>query len=185
MPRADRTARFNSHHDPRGQYKQGVTPPVPDPRLERLRAKIAGFPRTPGVYLMKDCDGVVLYIGKARDLRSRVASYFQDGGDLFSSRGLRIVHMTALVEDIDILECETEVDALLKESRLIKDIQPHYNERLKDDKSFPYLEIRTGDDFPGAYLTRAPRPRGPQRKNNETARNRRPRRFQRTECVRA
>ncbi len=135
-------------------------PPLPDPRLERLRAKIAGFPKAPGVYLMKDRDGVVLYVGKARDLRARVASYFQDGGDLFATRGPRIVHMTALVEDIDVLECETEVDALLKENRLIKDIQPHYNERQKDDKSFPYLEIRTGDDFPGVYLTRAPRPRG-------------------------
>lgn len=132
----------------------------PDPRVTRLRARIALFPKTPGVYLMKDRDGVVLYVGKARDLRSRVASYFQDGADLLNARGPRIVNMVALVEDIDFLECDSEVDALLKESRLIKDIQPHYNDAAKDDRTFPYLEITTGDDFPGVYATRQPRPRG-------------------------
>jgi len=129
-------------------------------RIQLLREKIAHFPKTPGVYLMKDRDGVVLYIGKARDLRSRVASYFQDSAELLRTRGPRIVSMVAQVVDIDFLECESEVDALLKESRLIKDIQPHYNEQLKDDKTFPYLEIRTGDDFPGVYVTRRPRPKG-------------------------
>ncbi len=129
-------------------------------RIRRLREQIAHFPRTPGVYLMKDRAGRVLYVGKARELRSRVASYFQESADLLGTRGPRIVHMAALVEDIDFLECETEVDALLKESRLIKDIQPQYNEQLKDDKSFPYIEIRTGDDFPGVYVTRQPRSRG-------------------------
>jgi len=133
---------------------------APDPRIERLRDKIAQFPRTPGVYLMKDTLGRVLYVGKARDLRSRVASYFLDSADLLGSRGPEIAHMAALVEDIDFLDCETEVDALLTENRLIKDVQPQYNERLKDDKSFPYLEITTRDDFPGVYVTRAPRPRG-------------------------
>lgn len=135
-------------------------PPGPDERLRRLREKIAQLPKSPGVYLMKDADGVVLYVGKARELRSRVASYFQDGADLLTSRGPRIAHMATLVEDIDVLECDSEVDALLKENRLIKDIQPHYNERLKDGKSFPYLEIRTGDDFPGVYVTRTPRRKG-------------------------
>jgi excinuclease ABC subunit C len=135
-------------------------PNADDQRIQRLRARIAEFPKTPGVYLMKDADGVVLYVGKARDLRARVASYFQDAADLLGTRGPRIVHMAALVQEIDVLECDSEVDALLKESRLIKDIQPHYNERLKDDKTFPYLEIRTGDDFPGVYLTRTPRARG-------------------------
>lgn len=129
-------------------------------RIARLRRQIAQLPKTPGVYLMKDRDGVVLYVGKARDLRARVASYFQDAADLFNTRGPRIAHMTALVADIDFLECESEVDAFLKENRLIKDIQPPYNERQKDDKSFPYLEITTSDDFPGVYLTRQPRPRG-------------------------
>jgi excinuclease ABC subunit C len=131
-----------------------------DLRIQHLREKIAQFPRTPGVYLMKDAKGVVLYVGKAADLRSRVGSYFQESTDLLNTRGPRIAHMIALVADIDFLECESEVDAFLKENRLIKDLQPPYNGVQKDDKSFPYLEITTSDDFPGAYVTRQPRPRG-------------------------
>jgi len=144
----------------------GASPIIPrmsaelDARIARLREKIAHFPRTPGVYLMKDREGRLLYVGKARDLRARVSSYFQDSADLLSSRGPEIAHMAALVEDIDFLDCETEVDALLAENRLIKDVQPQYNERLKDDKTFPYLEITVRDDFPGVYVTRAPRPKG-------------------------
>ncbi len=134
-------------------------PPI-DPRIAALREKIALFPKSPGVYLMKDAAGVVLYVGKAKDLRARVASYFQDSADLLGSRGPEIAHMAAKVVDIDFLECETEVDALLTENRLIKDIQPTYNERLRDDKSFPYLEITTGDDFPGVFVTRTPRIKG-------------------------
>jgi excinuclease ABC subunit C len=128
--------------------------------LTRLREIISNLPKTPGVYLMKDADGKVLYVGKARDLRSRVASYFQLSADLLNTRGPEIAHMAALVRDIDFLDCETEVDALLTENRLIKDIQPQYNERLKDGKSFPYLEITTRDDFPGVFVTRQPRPKG-------------------------
>jgi len=131
-----------------------------DARIAKLREKIGRLPKTPGVYLMKDARGRVLYVGKARDLRARVASYFQDSADLLNTRGPEIAHMASLVQDIDFLDCETEVDALLSENRLIKDIQPPYNERLKDDKTFPYLEITTSDDFPGVYVTRTPRVRG-------------------------
>ena len=129
-------------------------------RIARLREKIATFPKSPGVYLMKDAEGRVLYVGKGRDLRARVSSYFQDSADLLNTRGPDIAQMAASVQDIDILECETEVDALLTENRLIKDIQPPHNARQKDDKSFPYLEITTGDDFPGVYVTRKPRRKG-------------------------
>jgi excinuclease ABC subunit C len=129
-------------------------------RIERLRERIAQFPKCPGVYLMKDPKGVVLYVGKAKDLRARAASYFQDSADLLSSRGPEIARMASKVCDIDFLECETEVDALLQENRLIKDIQPQFNAMLKDDKSFPYLEITTSDEFPGVYVTRKPRIRG-------------------------
>lgn len=129
-------------------------------RIAQLREKIATFPKSPGCYFMKDAAGQVLYIGKSRDLRARVSSYFQDSADLLSSRGPEIAHMASLVTDIDYLECESEVDALLAENRLIKDTQPPYNERLKDDKSFPYIEITTSDDFPGVYVTRKPRTKG-------------------------
>lgn len=129
-------------------------------RLTRIRERIAQFPKGPGVYLMKDGKGRVLYVGKARDLRARVSSYFQDSADLLATRGPDIARMAVNVQDIDFLECETEVEALLQESRLIKDIQPPHNAQLKDDKTFPYLEITTGDDFPGVYVTRQPRPKG-------------------------
>ena len=133
---------------------------IDDERIERLRESIAAFPKQPGVYLMKDRQGVVLYIGQAKDLRARVGSYFQDSADLLNTRGPEIARMAATVADIDVLECDTEVDALLQESRLIKDIQPQFNVQLKDDKTFPYLEITTGDDFPGVFVTRSPRLKG-------------------------
>lgn len=129
-------------------------------RFGRLREHIAQFPKTPGVYLMKDGKGRVLYVGKAKDLRARVSSYFQNSADLLRTRGPDIARMTAAVRDIDFLECDTEVDALLQEARLIKDIQPPHNVQLKDGKTFPYLEITTGDDFPGVYVTRQPRIEG-------------------------
>ncbi len=129
-------------------------------KTAELREKIARFPKSPGVYLMKDKAGVVLYVGKAKDLRSRVGSYFQPSSDLLATRGPEIARMVAMVEDIDFLDCETEVDALLQEARLIKDIQPQFNAQLKDGKTFPYLEITTSDDFPGVYVTRTPRLKG-------------------------
>jgi len=129
-------------------------------RLSTIREKVAAFPRGPGVYLMKDAEGRVLYVGKAKDLRARVASYFQPSADLLNTRGPDICRMVDQVADIDVLECESEVDALLKESRLIKDIRPPHNVLLKDDKTFPYIEITTGDDFPGVYVTRKPRLKG-------------------------
>ena len=129
-------------------------------RLERIRQQIREIPTGPGVYFLKAGDDVVLYIGKAKSLRSRVASYFQPGSDLAGSRGPRIVEMVGKVETVDYLETETEVDAMLKEARLIKDIRPPYNSDLTDDKTFPYLEITTREDFPGVYITRQPRSKG-------------------------
>ena len=131
-----------------------------DDRINLLREQIARFPKTPGVYLMKDAQGVVLYVGKAKDLRSRVSSYFQESADLLNTRGPDIARMAGMVAEIDFLDCETEVDALLHEARLIKDIQPPFNAQLKDGKTFPYLEITVRDDFPGVYVTRTPRPKG-------------------------
>jgi excinuclease ABC subunit C len=76
------------------------------------------------------------------------------------TRGPKIAEMLNKVETVDFIETETEVDAMLKEARLIKDIQPAYNTDLLDDKTFPYLEITTGEDFPGIYITRKPRAKG-------------------------
>lgn len=118
--------------------------------------KVKTFPQTPGVYLMKDAAGIVIYVGKAKNLRSRAGSYFLKGA-LEEARTAAWVHEIA---DIDYLDCESEVDALLVESRLIKDIQPKNNKEQKDDKSFPYLQIITGEDFPRIELTRTPRTHG-------------------------
>jgi excinuclease ABC subunit C len=128
--------------------------------IEKIRERIKEFPTGPGVYFMKDADGVVLYIGKAKSLRSRVASYFQPSSNLGTSRGLHIVEMVNKVDHVDYLETENEVDAMLKEARLIKDIRPLYNTDLMDDKTFPYLEIMVREDFPGVYITRKPQEKG-------------------------
>jgi excinuclease ABC subunit C len=128
--------------------------------IEKIRERIKEFPTGPGVYFMKDADDVVLYIGKAKSLRSRVASYFQPSSNLEASRGQHIVEMVNKVDHVDYLETENEVDAMLKEARLIKDIRPLYNTDLMDDKTFPYLEITIREDFPGVYITRKPQEKG-------------------------
>jgi excinuclease ABC subunit C len=114
--------------------------------------KVRAFPTSPGVYLMKDAQGRVIYVGKAKNLRSRAGSYFQKS----SADDRRIKDWIGEVADIDFLAAESEVDALLMEARLIKDIQPRHNADLKDDKSFPYLQVTTGEDFPRVNFTREP-----------------------------
>ena len=131
-----------------------------DDKFKAIRRQIKSFPTGPGLYFMKGSADKVLYIGKAKNLRSRVSSYFQQGGDLVFSRGPKVSEMISKVKTVDFLETETEVDAILQEARLIKDIRPPYNTVQVDDKTFPYLEITTGEDFPGVYITRKPRPRG-------------------------
>ncbi len=127
-----------------------------DNSFAEIRKEIKEFPDGPGVYLMKDANGRVLYVGKAKSLRDRVRSYFLPSADIMQSRGPKIVEMLSQVKEVSYLECETEVDAILKEARLIKDIQPPYNTRQMDDKTFPYLEITSRDDFPAVYVTRQP-----------------------------
>ena len=118
------------------------------------------MPTGPGLYFMKGSGDRVLYIGKAKSLRSRVASYFQKGADPLASRGPKIAEMIGKVETVDFLETSNDVEAVLTEARLIKDIRPPYNTDLVDDKTFPYLEITTREDYPGVYITRKPRASG-------------------------
>ena len=132
-------------------------PSEPDStRISRLREKARALPPTPGVYLMKDCRGVVIYIGKSRSLRDRVGSYFVPSTDLGPTKNLLLDY----VADFDTLDCDTEVEALLMENRLIKDTQPRFNACLTDDKTYPYLEITTREDYPGVYVTRQPQASG-------------------------
>ena len=118
--------------------------------------KVKTFPQTPGVYLMKDATGNVIYVGKAKNLRSRAGSYFNKEAAL----ELRTCELVKHIADIDFIPCENEVDALLREARLIKDIRPKFNKELKDGKSFPYLQIRTREEFPRVEITRTPRRKG-------------------------
>ena len=119
-------------------------------------AKVKMFPQSPGVYLMKDNAEVVIYVGKAKNLRNRAGSYFLKAA-AEDSRTSPWIHEIA---DIDFVQCDSEVDALLMESRLIKDIQPRHNKDLKDDKTFPYLMITTRDEFPRVEVTREPKAKG-------------------------
>ena len=118
----------------------------------RAGLKVRDFPKTPGVYLMKDEVGRVIYIGKAKNLRSRAGSYFTNRSiaDTRISKWLHEIH------DIDFMDCASEVDALLTEARLIKDIQPPYNKEQRDDKSFPYIMITNREDYPRVEVTREP-----------------------------
>jgi excinuclease ABC subunit C len=129
-----------------------------EPPLDNSEAarKVRSFPHKPGVYLMKDAAGRVIYVGKAKDLRSRAGSYFLKA----AAEDPRTARLICEIRDIDYLEAESEVDALLVEARLVKDIQPKFNKELKDDKTFPYLEISTGEDFPRVEFTREPHARG-------------------------
>ncbi|MEX0774411.1 MAG: excinuclease ABC subunit UvrC [Phycisphaeraceae bacterium] len=119
------------------------------PALLRKARQLA---KTPGVYLMKDAQGRVIYVGKAACLPDRVASYFIPSTDL----GPKKQPLIDLVADFDTLECEGEWEALLAENRLIKDLHPRFNSHLTDDKTYPYLAITLRDDFPGVYITRQP-----------------------------
>ena len=108
------------------------------------------LPHRPGVYLMKDAEGVILYVGKATDLHSRVRSYFQSGQKLAP----KTVRMVARVADIDFFLATSEQEALILELNLIKQHHPYYNVRLKDDKTFPYLKINVRDAWPVVTVTR-------------------------------
>src|SRR5205085_7472815 len=104
--------------------------------------KAKQFPTPPGVYLMKDAAGRVIYAGKAKNLRNRAGHYFTKA----AAEDQRTRDLVKLIADIDFIPADSEVDALLMEARLVKDIQPRFNVDLKDDKSFPYLQIRVRED---------------------------------------
>ena len=113
---------------------------------ERLKAT----PARPGVYLMRGSSGEVLYVGKAAGLRSRMSSYFASGASL----PRKIATMVSKVSDFEYIVTESEQEALILECNLIKEHQPAYNARLKDDKSYPFIKIDVSEDFPQVYITR-------------------------------
>ena len=114
-----------------------------------LQEKLENLPSGPGVYQHKDADGKVLYVGKAKNLRSRVRQYFQKS----RAPDPRIERMLARATDIEIIVTDSEVEALILEANLIKKLKPRYNVNLKDDKSYPYIVI-TNEPFPRVFVTR-------------------------------
>ena len=123
---------------------------------ERLEAMLDGLPRRPGVYLMKDAQGRVIYVGKAGVLRNRVRSYFRSQDDL----GPKVRAMVARVADFEYIVTASEKEALLLESNLLKEHRPRYNIKLRDDKQYLYLKVGTGARFPRVYTTRRIAPDG-------------------------
>ncbi len=132
------------------------TPPPAQPASLAPAEKVKQFPAAPGVYLMKDAEGRVIYVGKAKNLRNRTSTYFTKA----AAEEHRTAELVKHIADIDFIAADSEVDALLMEARLVKDIQPRFNTDLKDDKSFPYLQIRIREDYPRVEFTRKPRGRG-------------------------
>jgi excinuclease ABC subunit C len=116
-----------------------------------LETKLRHLPDKPGVYLMKDDRGRIIYVGKALSLKNRVRSYFQVAG----RQSPKVQALTAKIADLDYLVTDSEVEALILECNLIKEHRPRYNVNLKDDKSYPYLKITLGEEFPRVIITRS------------------------------
>ena len=120
--------------------------------------RYAALPRSPGVYLMKDAAGTVLYVGKARDLRRRVAQYFMKGAA--EKGGWKIPNLVPLIRVIDYIPCAGEKDALLLERDLIGRLQPFFNAMWKDSKSYARVRLTMSEDFPRVFMTRKPGAKG-------------------------
>lgn len=125
--------------------------PVPDERIQRLKEKLKLVPTKPGVYLMKNAQGRIIYVGKAVVLRNRLRSYFNK----LDPSQAKVRAMVSQVEDFDYIVTDTEVEALILEANLIKKHKPRYNIQLKDDKSYPYVLI-TNETYPRVILVRRP-----------------------------
>jgi len=116
---------------------------------DALADKLKHLPTSPGVYQHKDAEGTVLYVGKAKNLRSRVRSYFQEG----RPREGRIRMLVSKIVDVELIVTDTEAEALILENNLIKQLKPRYNVLLKDDKSYPFICVKK-ERFPRVFPTR-------------------------------
>src|SRR5579863_9616075 len=117
---------------------------------ETCREKSEGLPDQPGVYIFKDDAGRPIYVGKAKSLRQRVRSYFQESRVADEKRE----HMLELAQDFETILVENEKEAMALESNLIKQYKPRYNITLRDDKSYPHIKLTMGERFPRVYVTR-------------------------------
>src|SRR5438132_2705212 len=118
---------------------------------EKIQSVLNSLPHKPGIYLMKDSEGTILYVGKAISLYNRVRSYFQESTDLSPKNR----SMVAKVDDIEFFVVKNEVEALVLESNYIKQYRPKYNVLMRDDKSYPYIKVSLTEDFPRVYRVRS------------------------------
>ena len=126
-------------------------------KIEAIETRLQEIPSEAGVYLLRDENGEILYIGKSKKLRSRVRSYFRDSQPL----NPRIQMMVKQVRDIEFIVTDTEAEALALEANLIKQHQPHFNVLLKDDKKYPYVCITWSENYPRIFITRKRRLNNP------------------------
>ena len=121
-------------------------------RFEELKAKVLSLPFEPGVYIMKNRDGQVIYVGKAKALKNRVSQYFQSD----SRHSPKTIRMVSNIWDFDIIVTETEFEALVLENQMIKKYQPKYNILLKDDKGYPFIKVTTSKPYPSFSIVPKP-----------------------------
>lgn len=124
--------------------------PMSDTRYDRLKARIKELPERPGVYLHKNSEGEVIYVGKARNLRSRVNSYLVGRG----ARDAKTMTLVSEIDTIEFLTTNNELEAILLENNLIKAHQPRYNILLRDDKTYPYIKVTLSEPYPRVIFTR-------------------------------
>ncbi len=117
---------------------------------QNLKKIFTRLPNKPGIYKYLDVEGTVIYVGKAKDLKKRVKSYFLENKD----HGPKIRVLVSKIDDIEFIEVDSELEAIMLETNLIKELKPKYNVLMKDDKNFIYIKITTNEEFPRIYLTR-------------------------------
>jgi excinuclease ABC subunit C len=115
-----------------------------------LEKKVQHLPESPGVYLLKDLKGTIIYIGKAKSLRNRVRSYSQRADE----RDIKTRILMSKISDVDYLVTESEKEALILENNLIKKYKPRYNVKIKDDKNYPYLRLTVDESCPRLMIVR-------------------------------
>ena len=118
-------------------------------KVIRLKTLVSNIPLNPGIYMMKNIDNAIIYVGKAKSLRKRVRQYFNK-----SPKTMRIQKMISQIENIEYIVTNNELEALVLECNYIKENMPKYNVMLKDDKSYPYIKITVQDKYPRIYITR-------------------------------
>lgn len=119
-------------------------------KYDNLNLKLKNLPDAPGVYLFRNPDGKIIYIGKAKSLRNRVRTYFQSG----QRHDPKTARMVSAIDDFDLLVTDSEIEAMILEANLVKEHKPRYNVNLKDDKHFPYIKVTVNEPFPRILVVR-------------------------------